>query len=144
MAEQVQSFQNHTRFDPIFHAFALPVAVIGVLVAGWNLFRMPEFQTAWQLVMSMVLAVTVLLVRVYALKVQDRVIRLEERLRLTSLLSSPDQLNVLMLTEGQLVALRFASDEELPQLAERAVNQNLRPAEIKKAIQKWRPDHWRV
>lgn len=145
MAEkQPQTYANHTRFDPLFHFFALPVfgiTAIGMVV----MFLMhPSIHTGWMFVVSVALAVIVVKFRLYALKDQDRIIRLEERLRLGSLLSEPLRSRIPELTEDQLIAIRFASDAEVPAVVERALSGKLSRAEIKKSIQNWRPDYWRV
>jgi len=149
--EQSQNLANHTRIDPLFHYFIIPVFVLGVLLAIIHFFAHiteGNFRDNFHAVLIILLAVALLLVvfkeRLYALKVQDRVIRLEERLRLAQLLPEPLRLRIPQLTVGQLVALRFASDAELPGLAERALNEKLSPKEIKKSIRDWRPDTWRV
>jgi len=146
-----QTYANHTRFDPAFHFFLVPVFALGLVLSLVHFFyhlRESDFRDNFHAFLLIVLAIALLTlafkVRLYALKVQDRVIRLEERLRLMQLLSEPLRSRIPELTEDQLVALRFASDAELPKLAERALNEKLPRAEIKKVIQNWRPDYWRV
>lgn len=145
MAERKpQTFANYTRWDPLFHFFALPVflllAVAGLVHFIWH----PGLHSALLFIVGVALAIVLFKLRLYPIRVQDRVIRLEERLRLSTLLSEPLRSRIPELTEGQLVALRFASDAEVPKLAERAISEKLSPADIKKAIQTWRPDYWRV
>jgi hypothetical protein len=152
MAEtKPQNLANHTRWDPPFHFYVLPIFVVALVLTLVHFFAhitegdMRDHIHAFLLIL---LAVAFLLlafkVRMYSLKVQDRVIRLEERLRLTQLLSEPLRSRIPELTEGQLCALRFASDSEIPKLVERTLKENLKRADIKKAIQNWRPDYWRV
>ena len=129
-----QTFANHTRFDPPYHFFVIPVLAITVLVTIWNLIQNASFYSAWMVVVALALVVLALKCRLYALKVQTRVIRLEERLRLVTLLPESLRAKIPKLTEGQLVALRFASDAEVPGLVEKALAASLPNTEIKKAI----------
>ena len=145
MAEKVpQSLSNHARYDPPFHFFILPVFAITVIVAIVDAFRYPGWGTAWLVVFAIAATTAVLKARAYALKVQDRVIRLEERLRLAILLDKPLRARMTELSESQLIGLRFASDAELPALTARVLSGKLSRKEIKKAVTQWRPDYWRV
>jgi Family of unknown function (DUF6526) len=152
MAEaKPQTFANHTRFDPLYHFFLIPIFAFGLIMSLIHFFAhltTSDFRENFHAFLLIVLAVALLIVvfkiRTYSLKVQDRVVRLEERLRLTQLLPEPLRSRIPELTEDQLCGLRFASDAELPKLAERALNEKLSRNDIKKAIQTWRPDYWRV
>src|SRR5579863_1382069 len=145
MAEKKpQVLANHARLYPLYHFIALPVFGLGAIAGMVHFIWHPSAHSAAFFVVSVAGAIAVLKVRTYALKVQDRVIRLEERLRLASLLPEPLRARIPELTEGQLIAIRFASDQEVAKLAERAISEKLSPADIKKAIQTWRPDYWRV
>jgi energy-coupling factor transporter transmembrane protein EcfT len=151
MAKTPQTFANHTRFDPPFHFFLIPVFALAVVFSLIFFFAHIGHRTVWEnvhafliVVFAFALLILMFKTRLYALKVQDRVIRLEERLRLMQLLPEPLRSRIPELTEGQLAGLRFASDAELPKLAERALNEKLSRQDIKKSIQNWRPDYWRV
>ncbi|MGA8154341.1 MAG: DUF6526 family protein [Terriglobales bacterium] len=139
-----QTYANHVRLDPPFHFFVLPVLAISFGVSIYACVRHPSFLTFWGIVFVAAVSVLATRARVYALKVQDRVIRLEEGLRLAVLLPESLRPQIAKLTEGQLIALRFASDEEIPALVERVLSANLSRADIKKSIKNWRPDYWRV
>jgi hypothetical protein len=143
MAEP-QNFSNHTRFDPLFHFFILPVFAISLIITIVHLVRHPGLHSAWIVVFMLAAVTAIFKIRLNSLKVQDRVIRLEERLRLSTLLDPALRPRIPELTEAQLIGLRFASDAELPALAARALNEKLTRDQIKKAIQTWRPDYWRV
>lgn len=146
MAEsKQQSFVNHARWDPPYHYFLVPVTMINVIVTIVHLVRAPSLLSAWIVVLALAAVVVVMKLRLYPLKAQDRVIRLEERMRLEALLSDPAaRAKILELREGQLVALRFAPDNEVPALVDQALSQHLGPKEIKQKIQNWRADHFRV
>ena len=144
METMPQTYSNHIRRDPPFHFFLMPVAAITIGLAVYNVIRNFSFTNLWFVVLALAFAVAILKMRLYALKAQDRVIRLEERLRLAMLCSEPLRLRIPELTESQLIALRFASDAECPALVERALSSRLPASEIKKGIQNWRPDYFRV
>jgi hypothetical protein len=139
-----QNFSNHTRYDPLFHFFVLPVFSLLLLASIVHLFIRPDLHSVVLVVVAIAMSVVVFKLRIYPIKVQDRVIRLEERLRLATLLDPALRPRIAEFTESQLIALRFASDAELSGLAARALNEKLAAPEIKKAIQQWRPDNWRV
>jgi hypothetical protein len=151
MPDQPQTYANHGRLHPLFHLVVLPLLFINLIVSIVWLVHVTGVGPAWDLVlacMDLVLAVVFIilatLMRMYPMKVQDRVIRLEERLRLYALLPESKRNRIPELTEDQLIGLRFAPDEELPALAEKAWTEKLTRKDIKKAINRWRPDHWRV
>lgn len=140
-----QSYANHTRFHPLFHFFLAPGSIALLVLAVINVFRHSGELDAWTLLLMAVLFfAAVYLVRTYPLKAQDRIIRLEERLRLQALLSEASARRIPELTEAQLIALRFASDSELPGLVEKVLATNMPAAEIKKSIVAWRADTFRV
>jgi hypothetical protein len=145
MADRIpQNLSNHTRLDPPFHFFILPVFAISLIVTIVHLVRRPGLHSAWLVVFMVAAIAAIFKIRLYSLRVQDRVIRLEERLRFATLLDPALRSRIAEFTESQFVALRFASDAELPALAARALSQKLSNSEIKKSIQHWRPDYWRV
>ncbi len=152
MAEnEPQSLAHHTRWDPPFHFYILPILIVALIMTIVHFFAhithgdLRDHIHAFLLILlALAFLMLAFKVRLYALKVQDRVIRLEERLRLTQLLSEPLRSRIPELTVDQLCGLRFASDAEIPKLVERTLKENLKRADIKKAIQNWRPDYWRV
>ena len=111
-----QTFANHTRLDPPFHFFALPVFFLTFLLSIWKLIKDFSFESAWMVVVALAAVVAVLKIRTYSLRQQDRIIRLEERLRLAALLPESSRGKIPILNESQLIALRFASDAEVPAL----------------------------
>jgi Family of unknown function (DUF6526) len=140
-----QTYKTHRRYVPLYHFFVEPVLLVNVVV---ELIRLNKYHTiykVWQVLVAIALAVFVFLSRRMALRAQDRGIRIEERARLTALLPPDLRGRANDLTISQLVGLRFASDEELPDLARRCLNGELTKADqIKKEIKSWRPDPHRV
>lgn len=140
-----QNFQNHRRIVPAYHVLTFGCLVLNL---GWQLYQVAR-QRSMDSVIGVVLGVGLVLLffftRLFALKVQDRVIRLEMRLRLAQVL--PDRMRAQMasLSTSQLVALRFASDAELPGLCDLVFNGTLQhPTDIKKRIRDWQADDLRA
>ncbi len=146
MAEKLpQTYANHVRTHPPFHFFLMPATLVLLILTIVNVVRHYGALESWILLLIGLMApVAILLIRINPLKVQDRLIRLEERQRCQALL--PEQLKSRFgeLTEAQIVALRFASDAELAGLIEKTLNSKLPGKDIKKAIVTWRADVFRV
>lgn len=139
-----QHFSNHKRYHPLFHFVLLPLSMVGLVAACVKLFTSPAGCSLGDIlaVLAFFLLFNIAgLARIYSLKVQDRVIRLEENFR--HYLLTGKQLDG-RLRSGQIVALRFASDAEFPGLAIRAASEDLSPKQIKESITDWRADHRRV
>jgi len=139
-----QSLKNHGRLDPPFHLVLFFTLFVNLVVAIVYLVRHPCFYSAWLVVLSLAVFILFFKIRLYPLKVQDRVIRLEERLRLQSLAPAEWHAQIYRLSEDQLIGLRFASDDEVVELARQALEQNLTRKQIKERIKSWRADNWRV
>ena len=139
-----QTYANHARWQPPIHFFAIPVLLINVLNAIRHLYLDPSRGTAFAVLVAAALLVVCLYSRVQALTVQDRVIRLEMRLRLQPLLPADLFARFDDLTVKQLTGLRFASDGEMTELVRTTLKENTERAGIKKSIKHWVPDHLRV
>ena len=139
-----QSLANHTRFDPPFHFFLLPLGLVAIILSVIRIIQRPTIASTLLLILAVGFVMIAAKTRGYSLKVQDRIIRLEERLRLAMLMPEAGRSRIGELTESQLIALRFASDGELPGLAMRALNEGLTSKQIKKSIESWRGDYFRV
>jgi hypothetical protein len=142
-----QSYKNHTRYDPLFHFTIVPLALIAffgaihLTIRDWP--RHHGAQILW-ILLSLVAILIAGMARSSALRAQDRVIRLEERIRYAALLSAGELAAAEGLSLRQIIALRFASDTELPGLINRTLAENLAPKQIKESIVTWRPDNDRV
>jgi hypothetical protein len=139
-----QDLKNHARLDPPFHIVLALVLLVNLVYSIVHLVRHFCFASAWFVVLSLAVIILYLRVRTYPLKVQDRVIRLEERLRLQALAPAEWHTQIHRLTEDQLIGLRFAGDDEVVALARRALEENLNRKQIKERIHNWRADNWRL
>ena len=139
-----QNFSNHARYHPLYHYITAPLVLAGLIGSIVNLTHCtPETYNSASLLTLVFFILLILgwLVRGYALKAQDRAIRAEENLRHFILSGKPLDARLRM---GQIVALRFASDDEFVALAKRAAEEGLKSKEIKQAIQHWRADYNRI
>jgi hypothetical protein len=139
-----QSLKSHARFDPPFHFFLTFVFLGNVIVAIVYMVYHVCFYSAWLVLLSVAAVLALLKLRQYPIKVQDRVIRLEERLRLEALAPSEWHTQIYRISEDQLIGLRFAADDEVVELAKQALEHNLSRKQIKERIKSWRADTWRV
>ena len=145
MADQTQSFASHRRWIPMWHFFALPVLIINVFVVAIDYVRDPRLINGWAVIVAIALAVGIFVSRYMPLRAQDRIIRLEERARLERVLPGDLRGRVGELTPSQLIAIRFAADDEVPDLTRRTLNGELKSqGDIKRAIRTWRADTLRV
>jgi len=140
-----QNFENHTRWHPAFHFFILPVMLINFFWAVVMFVKAPGWNSGWWIVVSVALLMLTNFVRTYSLKVQDRLIRLEEKLRYQQVLPVALAQQTGNLTVRQTVALRFAADEELEELINSVLSGKfVKTKDIKRAIKQWRADNFRV
>ena len=144
MADSTQTYKNHFRTFPPFHFVVLPVLLINFLINIYRTYQAPSFTTAWGIVLGFTFLLLAVASRVMSLTVQDRVIRLEMRLRLMGLLPPDLQGRVGELTRQQMVALRFASDAELPRLVREVLTGKLQTQKaIKEQVRDWQGDYLR-
>src|ERR1700688_1471622 len=144
--QKPQNLQNHVRLVPPFHMFVLPVFLLNL---GWTIYHLVKtgisFETVLSVLMGFALITLALFARVFALSVQDRVIRLEMRLRLAEVLPVDLRPRIPEFTVGQLVSLRFASDAELPGLARKVLDEQMNDRKaIKQLVKDWQADNLRA
>ena len=143
--EKPQNFENHARFVPGFHGVTFGIFAINLIWSIYRLIRFPSVDNGIGLLLAVAFILLFFYARIFALTVQDRIIRLEMELRLQQLLPMDLRPRIPEFAVGQLIALRFASDDELPVLARRVLDEKLTDRKtIKKMIQKWRPDFLRA
>ena len=145
MAKEPQNFKNHGKVVPAFHFFVMPILLVNLISAIVYACRHFSWHSLIAALTALALLLGFLFARMFALTVQDRVIRLEMRLRLAQILPAELRGRIAEFTLAQLVALRFASDAELPGLARKVLDENIveRKA-IKAMVQNWQADELRA
>jgi uncharacterized protein DUF6526 len=144
--EKPQNFKNHVRVVPAYHMFVFPVLFVNI---GWSIYRLVRFPISFPTVFGVFLAVALLLLalyaRLFALTVQDRIIRLEMRLRLAEILPTDLRPRIPEFSVAQLVSMRFASDAELPALARKVLDDKMNDRKaIKQLVKNWQGDYVRA
>ena len=144
--EKPQNLNNHVRVVPPFHMFVLPVLFLNI---GWSIYHIVKVGISFESVLDVLMAVALLLLALYArifvLTVQDRVIRLEMRLRLAEVLPADLRARIPEFTVAQLVSLRFASNAELPALTRKVLDEKLSSRKaIKQLVKDWQADYLRA
>ncbi len=141
MANSTQTYKTHFKLVPMFHYVLLPILLTNLVAMLYHLWQSPDLSHAWAVVMAFAFLVTAFFARIFALAAQDRVIRLEERMRLRELLPADLKARIPEFTREQIIGLRFASDAELPELAATVLRDNLQKRDaIKKMVKHWRAD----
>ncbi len=145
MSVKTQSFKNHTRWEPFYHFVATPIALLNLIIQTRHAYYHGTRYAWWNVVLAIGFFAIVASARLMAIAVQDRVIRLEMRLKLRELLPASMHADISKLTVKQLVGLRFASDAELPELVQRVLKGELvEQNAIKAAIKDWQADWQRA
>jgi hypothetical protein len=140
-----QNFENHAKFVPGFHIVVLGILATNLIWSIYRLFHAFSAEAAISLLLAIAFVLLAFYARTFALAVQDRLIRLEMRLRMQELLSAELRPRIPEFSVNQLVALRFASDAELPALAKKVLDEKLNDRKaIKKMIRDWQPDFVRA
>jgi uncharacterized protein DUF6526 len=140
-----QDYATHRRYHPLFHFFAIPVLTINLLLSIYIAIRHPVLLAFWNALVAAALLATCFLTRIYGLRNQDRLIRLEERVRLATLLPPDLRGRIGELSMGNLIGLRFCGDDEVADVTRAVLNGELKGRdEIKKRVQNWRADHHRL
>ena len=140
-----QNYANHRRYYPLFHFFTIPILAINLLMQLFVLYRIRNGWALWNVIVAIGFIGVAFTARIMALRVQNRLIRLEERLRLQQILPEDLRSRIPELKTGQLIALRFSDDAEAPELCRAVLNGELKTNdEIKRRIKTWKADWMRA
>jgi len=136
-----QNYSNHKRFYPLFHFITIPITVLGLGLAIYTVVSIPNIVTGLLALAFVLILLVAFMARMFALKAQDRAVRAEEKLRYFILAGKPLPQQLKM---RQIIALRFASDDEMVALVDKTISSSLSPDQIKKEIKSWRGDYHRI